>query len=234
MSGFLSNLFILQRDTDRTFFSSTFHTLSVPRTQTPTPYQYQRDTAQQQFENQVRQQQLAQAQQQLNSEEERNKFDYARLLIEAVETQHELSLLPPDRQEAIEDGMRGSLGRMMECGAQCTPFEGSYAQARQVRIRIRKTATSALWPCPILRSIRSEKAIEMTEQTILNSFHTGPRAVMGALAEYSNSVQTFIDAAKQGKQPLPTPGASGVQWGRTDCLLNAYGNEHRLVGIAVP
>jgi hypothetical protein len=53
--------------------------------------------------------------------------------------------------------------------------------------------------------VRSADAVHATEHQILNDFHNGPDAVNGSLDELDKSVQSFIDDAKRGKRPSPSP-----------------------------
>jgi len=54
--------------------------------------------------------------------------------------------------------------------------------------------------------LRSAEAVKETEDRILNHFRNGPEATLAAVDEIDKSVQSFIEAAKHGKQPMPSPG----------------------------
>jgi hypothetical protein len=56
-----------------------------------------------------------------------------------------------------------------------------------------------------IHSQRGLAAAQHAANLLLNSFKNGPEATKAALDEMSNSVQTFVDAAKAGKHVAPTP-----------------------------
>lgn len=56
-----------------------------------------------------------------------------------------------------------------------------------------------------IHGTKSSTQIAATEQSMLNHFKNGPKAIGGGLDEMDKSVQTFIDAAHRGKKPSVDP-----------------------------
>lgn len=54
--------------------------------------------------------------------------------------------------------------------------------------------------------LRSAEAVKETEDKILNHFRNGPDATIAGIDEINRSVNTFIEAAKHGKRPMPEGG----------------------------
>jgi hypothetical protein len=53
--------------------------------------------------------------------------------------------------------------------------------------------------------VRSQEAVQETQNEILNHFRNGPEATMAAVDELVGSVQTFREDAQHGKRPNNEP-----------------------------
>lgn len=64
-----------------------------------------------------------------------------------------------------------------------------------------------------IHGMRSAEEVRAGEQIILNHFRNSPEATIAGIDEINNSAQTFVDAAKHGKLPAPTPQHPGQTGG---------------------